>query len=375
PDGSGPVLYVPQRADNRIAAFPIDPVTGLSTVPTVAPDGSPISDAHGSSCILGPMPSEWEDVLAANGVLYSARSTSRGEVIVYKLNPDGNFADGILVVNEAVSPNLNSMCTRRKGCTTGVACTSDANCVQPGQACGAGVCVDTSGPECSKDSDCPGQTCQSVGPCDQNNRVYRVSSADCTTPIDLVDSQGQVILNQAGNAVSKRAQIQPWAIRRRLNGVSTIILRDNVLYVSERFRKAISALEVCPNAFTPKCDPAGTDSGAFFTGPDALVAEATAALEDTCPAGGFFSQPKRTKKGKCTDQFRQPRLAKPGGRTLSNIRYNALALAEGMPGAGATIIGAQFLDGRIDGYRLRDGDLLPNDPTSRTKDDFRTSPF
>src|SRR5262245_24197650 len=364
PDGSGPVIYVPQRADNRIAAFPIDPATGLSTVPTQAnqcvvgdkPSGvvcdptnpaaaclptcqanhcvvgtertgmdcdlanpntcgptlpcelAPISDAHGSSCVLGPIPSDWEDVLAANGLVYAARSASRGEVIAYQLNPDGNFADGVLVVNEAVAPpneavgpNGKSMCTRRRGCTTGVPCTSDANCVQAGTACGAGVCVETSGPECNNNSDCPGtQTCQAIGPCDQNNQVYRVSSADCTAPIDLLDSSGNLIVNQAGNPVSKRSQIQPYSLRRRLNGLSALNrLRDlfpegssnlppDMLYVSERFRKAISALELCPNAFTPDCDPT---TGTFFKGPDALVAEVEAALSNTCPAGGFFSKP------------------------------------------------------------------------------------
>src|SRR5262249_26516507 len=32
-DGSGPVLYAPERADNRIAAYPLDTTTGLSKVP------------------------------------------------------------------------------------------------------------------------------------------------------------------------------------------------------------------------------------------------------------------------------------------------------------------------------------------------------
>jgi hypothetical protein len=45
-------------------------------------------------------------------------------------------------------------------------------------------------------------------------------------------------------------------------------------------------------------------------------------------------------------------------------------------GANATtILGSQFNQGRIDGYRLRDGNLLPAEPTFRTKKDFRTSPF
>jgi hypothetical protein len=340
PDGSGPLLYAPERGANRIAAFTLDPATGLSTVPiqgfrcvggsaagTICDPnvaGScpsteksagmcnliAVSDAGGSSCILGPQPAEWEDVLAANGVLYSARSTSRGEALVYSLKPDGNFADGVLIVNETIGEGTNPT-------------------------------------QCAKNN------------CDQKNKVYPVDSAQCTVPIQLTDNEGNPILNAAGNPVTRRGQIQPYSIRRRLNGISSLILDGDILYVSERFRKTISAFQLCPNSFTPKC----------------AVTPTPGVSTDTCPAGGFFTSPKFNKANppECTDRFRQPLLAKKGGRTESDIRYNVIVLAQGADAT--TILGSQFNQGRIDGYRLRDGNLLPAEPTFRTKKDFRTSPF
>jgi hypothetical protein len=340
PDGSGPLLYTPERGDNRIAAFTLDPATGLSTVPiegfrcvggvangsrcdptnpatcpstaksTSTCEFGPVSDAIGSSCVLGPSPAEWEDVLAANGVLYAARSTSRGEAIVYALNPNGNFASGVIVVNETIGEGTNPT-------------------------------------QCAK------------GNCDQSNKVYPVDSVTCTTPVVLTDNQGNTIVNAAGTPVTRRAQIQPYSIRRRLNGVSSLILDGDILYVSERFRKAISAFQLCPNSFTPKC----------------TVTPIAGVPNDPCPVGGFFASPKLNKANPpvCTDRFRQPRLAKKGGRTESDIRYNVIVLAQGANAT--TILGSQFNQGRIDGYRLRDGNLLPAEPTFRTKKNFRTSPF
>lgn len=339
-DGSGPLLYTPERGDNRLAAFTLDPTTGLSTVPLqgfrcvggsrdgivcdptvsgVCPstEKSPatcsfvsVSDASGSSCVEGPSPADWEDVLVANGVLFAARSTSLGEAIVYNLNPDGNFSNGLLVVNEAIGSGTNP-------------------------------------------TQCAGKNCN------QDNKVYTVNSAQCTVPVQLTDNQGQPIVNAAGTPVTRRAQIQPLSVRRRLNGIGSMILDGNILYVSERFRKAISGFQLCPNSFTPKCGPVDTD----FDG----------IPNDPCPPGAFFADPKVNKKGECTNRFRQPRLAKHGGRNESDIRYNQLALAQGSDAT--TILGSQFNQGRVDGYRLRDGNLLPKGPTFRTKDDFRTSPF
>ena len=339
-DGSRPVLYAPERGDNRIATFPLDPATGLSTVPlqgfrcvggsaenticdpTVSgscPSSAKstgtcmlvaVSDAPGSSCVLGPSPADWEDVLGANNVLIAARSTSRGEAIVYNLTANGNFADGFVVINETIGEGTNP-----KQCAN--------------------------------------------GNCNQTNKVYPVNSTQCTTPIQLTDSQGQPIINTAGTPITRRAQIEPYSNRHRLNGVSSLILDGNILYVSERFRKAISAFQLCPNSFTPKCGPVDSN---FDGVPD-----------DPCPAGGFFLDPKPNKKGVCTNRFRQPRIAKNGGRNESDIRYNVIVLAQGADAT--TILGSQFNQGRIDAYRLRDGNLLPKGPTFRTKKDFRTSPF
>ena len=76
--------------------------------------------------------------------------------------------------------------------------------------------------------------------------------------------------------------------------------------------------------------------------------------------GGFSVDAKFNADGVCTVRNRQPRLAKNGGRTQSDIRYNAMTLAQGM--SFSSILGAQFLDGRIDGYRLKDDGRLPHRP-------------
>ncbi len=84
PDGSRSVLYLPQRQQNRIAAFPLN-TDGLST-------GTP---RDGETCVRDTAPAGWESIVVANGFLYAARTKGGfGEVAVYQLGPDGNFLDG-----------------------------------------------------------------------------------------------------------------------------------------------------------------------------------------------------------------------------------------------------------------------------------------
>ena len=234
PDGSTTVLYLSQRQQNRIAAFPLDPTTGLS----------PVTTPSGLTCVRDTAPAGWESLVVANGLVYAARTKGGfGEVAVYQLGPDGNFLDGV---------------------------DSDGN---------------------------------------------PVSASSCT------------------------AVVVPYAQRRKLNGAAPLVLLDDILYVGERFRRAISSFQLCPNQFSS--DPA------------------------VCPTGGFFNDPKTNNKGVSTNRFRQPRLS----RTHNDIRYNALALA------GRTILGAQFQKGRIDAFSLSDDGSLPSGATRITKADIRTSPF
>ena len=234
PDGTQPVLYLPQRQQNRVAAFPLDPETGLS----------PVTARSGLTCVRDTAPAGWESIAVANGFLYAARTKGGfGEVAVYKLSPDGNFLDGVDAKGNAVS------------------------------------------------------------------------ASDCT------------------------AVVVPYAQRQKLNGAAPLVMLDDILYVGERFRMAISAFQLCPNQFSS--DPA------------------------VCPPGGFFNDPKTNKKGVVTNRYRQPRLS----RTHNNIRYNALALADRI------IFGAQFQKGRIDAFALNDDGSLPSGATRITKADIRTSPF
>lgn len=445
-DGSGPVLYVPQRQFDRIAAFPLDPMTGLSTVRTGVCTGgtctdtsecpagqsctdglcvqgtactsdsgcaggetcdaatclttcdpnatsgqcagalgtcTPVSDQTGASCILGPIPSEWEDVESANGLIYASRAVIRGEVFVYQVAADGEFADGTVVVNESIGGDVNpTQCARTRGCTTGTRCGVDADCTTPPgtvQRCVAGECVNLS-QTCERDRDCAqDQTCESFGPCDQNGKAYTVSAEGCETPLVLTDVNGQPITQEptASNPdpapLTVRGQIEPYARRRRLNGAGALVFKDDVIYVSERFRRSISALKLCPAGGQPVvCPEQPGEQGERCMCPDSNQ-DRDPDVDDLCPPFGFSVDAKFNRDGVCTPRFRQPRLARNGGRTKSDIRYNAMALAQGM--TAASILGAQFLDGRLDGYRLKDDGRLPRTPTRRTSDNFRTSPF
>lgn len=453
--GGGFVLYVPQRAFDRIAAFPLDPTTGLSTVRTAActggdcrndrpcapgqtcsggvcvqgatcssnaecgsgqtcdvgvcltscvlPEGdnrssvedptcasgggfcTAISDQTGASCILGPIPSQWEDLQVANQLLYISRAVNRGEVFVYQLAPDANFANGEVILTQSIGSETNpEQCGKSRGCTTGASCGVDADCTAPPGAtlrCVAGACVNLS-MTCDANKDCPAdQTCATFGPCDQNAKAYVVPSTNCTTPIVITDVNGAPITqppttsNPDPAPITVTGQIEPYARRRRLNGAGALAMQDDILYVSERFRRAISAFALCPADGQPVVctDPPATGKkGDRCTCPDSN-SDRDPDVDDLCPPFGFSVDAKFNDQGLCTVRFRQPRLAKNGGRTTSDIRYNAMTLAQGMNGS--TLLGAQFLDGRIDGYRLKSDGRLPKTPTQRTRDNFRTSPF
>ncbi len=341
PNGT-PVLYVPQRQQDRIAAFPIDPATGLTMT----------AEQTGSSCVLGPIPSEWEDVEVANGLLYVARSVSRGEIRVYALGGDGNFADGTVVVNQQIRAGVNeTQCATRTI---------------------AGV---------------------EVNPCDQNDKVYTASSAQCTEGVVLTDIDGnpivpdptkkQVRKGETPAPLTARAQIDPYSTRRRLNGAAALVLQDDLLYVSERFRRAISVLQLCPASGQPvECPGVIGEEGDPCTCPDENE-DGLPDVDDLCPAFGLSVDAKVNAAGICTARNRQLRgtsaTRKRGRRTRNDIRYNAMVLAQGTERA--SILGSQFLDGRIDGYRLLAADEevpaggIPRDATMRTSDNFRASPF
>src|SRR5215831_12433226 len=105
PDGSQNVLYQPQRRRNRLVAFPLDPTTGLSTT----------TSGDGTTCVRETAPAGWENLIVANGLVYSSRSKAAGnglgvgDVAVYQLGPDGNFLPGVDSAGATVDP---------VGCTT-----------------------------------------------------------------------------------------------------------------------------------------------------------------------------------------------------------------------------------------------------------------
>src|SRR5262249_365468 len=68
PDGSTHVPSQPQRRRNRVAAFPLDPATGLSSTTAGA----------GTSCVRDTAPAGWENLILANGLVYASRSKGAG---------------------------------------------------------------------------------------------------------------------------------------------------------------------------------------------------------------------------------------------------------------------------------------------------------
>src|SRR5262245_61935598 len=83
PDGSQTVLYMPQRRQNRLTAFPLDPVSGLS----------PGTPRDGVTCVRDTSPAGWESLIvtpgppaatgAPTGLVYAARTKGGfGEVAV-----------------------------------------------------------------------------------------------------------------------------------------------------------------------------------------------------------------------------------------------------------------------------------------------------
>ncbi len=115
--------------------------------------------------------------------------------------------------------------------------------------------------------------------------------------------------------------------RTGLQGPSTMLLLGSRIFIEQKFRERIVAFDLqADGTFTP-----GDDS-------------------------------------KENGEDRQPRVA----RTTARIRYTDLVLVEG--GGGTSILGTQFFNGRVDGYRLKDGENLPRRPTRRTNENVFTSP-
>jgi 6-phosphogluconolactonase (cycloisomerase 2 family) len=75
PDGT--VLYVPQRALIRVAAY------------RLGPDGAPENDF--SSCIQGPIGAGFSNLLVHNGLLYVSSTGSAGSISIFKLGADGSL--------------------------------------------------------------------------------------------------------------------------------------------------------------------------------------------------------------------------------------------------------------------------------------------
>jgi 6-phosphogluconolactonase (cycloisomerase 2 family) len=89
------MLYMPQRIQNRIAAYPL------------AEDGSITGDF--TSCVRADVLGGWEDVEVQNGLLYASATTFRGEIDVYPIGPDGNLPEPVLDPDD-IDPDVGQPC-------------------------------------------------------------------------------------------------------------------------------------------------------------------------------------------------------------------------------------------------------------------------
>lgn len=152
-------------------------------------------------------------------------------------------------------------------------------------------------------------------PDDENGDPDTKKVPICTTPLGPEGCDKDADINQ------------PISRRKKMAGPGPLILDGNRLFVSERFRRKVSVFDLQPN-------------GTFEF-----------ELKDPADPTGDV-------------KWKQARSSS----TKSEIRYNGLVKANN------TILGTQFSDGRIDAYKLKDGVDLPNQPTSQTVKDVRSSP-
>jgi len=71
------MLYMPQRRQERLAAYPL------------AADGT-VAEEY-TSCVRGNVFNGWEDVEARDGLLYATATTGRGEIDIFRLEADGSL--------------------------------------------------------------------------------------------------------------------------------------------------------------------------------------------------------------------------------------------------------------------------------------------
>jgi len=73
-------LYVPQRQQDRIVAYPLNAEGGFQT-------------EDFTSCVQGPIFSAWENMIRVDDRLYVTSNSGRGRVLVYRIGDDGQLPE------------------------------------------------------------------------------------------------------------------------------------------------------------------------------------------------------------------------------------------------------------------------------------------
>lgn len=84
------MLYMPQRAQDRIVAYPLDADGGFAT-------------ESFTSCIRGPLTSGWENMVLVDDRLYVTSETGTGSVQVYRVGADGSLPEDAALPPDATA--------------------------------------------------------------------------------------------------------------------------------------------------------------------------------------------------------------------------------------------------------------------------------
>lgn len=273
-----------------------------------------------ASCALGPAGVDFETIVVRPGFsdfIYVTRAGGNGQLGTWPTDATGQIIGQCELGNGTVAACVGpGACDRTLGGTIGNCHTVLSMCPE--------VPIDPSDPDCDTtpydplicplqpDPDCV--ACAGEEGCACQPAVAEPSS--CTTR--LVYGAGPFVIVPAGGDVPTP------------NGVDTI-------WVDARFDKRLRAFEL---------------NGATSTAPGTLLGTPKPADDDDAP--------------NC-----KQKPIKVNGKNVVNqadIRYQEMILAN------RTLLGSQFIDGRIDAYRIRDDGTVPGQPTKTTRGNVRTTP-
>ena len=331
------LLYVPERAFGRISAFRLDPTTGL---PASQSSESSVEDSG----------VEFEGLLYNPAVsprlLYASQIIGdEGAVVAYPLCPDGRLGGCI-----ADDPNDND---DPDDCNVG---ENPADHPEDTD----GICDD----DVTKDETevpTPGSLADDDGvplPCASPVACEVPPASDpptCPAPVTC-PSDSFVCQPEAGGRCLCCRKVA--SQRRNIPGAGAMVLREN------------------PEGIVSECNPAPS--------PFRLYVEARfnqQLVAYNLDASGNFDVKRFKKregdpnsclpktKGEPPEEIPRQRAST---KTDEGIRHQDLAVAGEAPRI--TILGSQFGDGRVDGYRLNKKNRLTGQPSRTTRKDVRTSP-